>query len=69
MEHLGIVQTVDSEALGRPLALVGQPVALTRTPSRAQSAAPERGEHTHEVLAEFGYSAREIEDLRRREVL
>jgi crotonobetainyl-CoA:carnitine CoA-transferase CaiB-like acyl-CoA transferase len=31
-------------------------------------ATPDRGQHTGEVLAEFGYSAGEIEDLAKRGV-
>jgi formyl-CoA transferase len=31
--------------------------------------APSRGEHTDEVLAEFGYSAAQIADLRARKVV
>jgi formyl-CoA transferase len=64
VEHLGIAQTVTSAALG-PLTLVGQPVELSRTPSRLRVAPPECGEHSDEVLREFGYSAAEIEELRR----
>ena len=68
VRHLGVAQTVESARLG-PLALLAQPVALTRTPSRLRTAAPERGEHTDEVLRELGCSAEEIEDLRRRLVV
>jgi formyl-CoA transferase len=64
VEHLGIAQTVTSARLG-PLTLVGQPVELSRTPSRLRVAPPECGEHSDEVLREFGYSAAEIEELRR----
>jgi crotonobetainyl-CoA:carnitine CoA-transferase CaiB-like acyl-CoA transferase len=38
-------------------------------PEMAYRATPERGQHTSEVLAEFGYSAREIEELARRGVI
>ena len=41
-----------------------QPVSLSRTPSAIARHTPERGEHTDEVLAEFGFSADEIEELK-----
>ena len=34
---------------------MGQPVTLTRTPSTIARAAPKRGEHSEEILAEIGY--------------
>jgi formyl-CoA transferase len=44
--------------------LVAQPVALSRTPSRLAERPPEIGEHTDEVLQEFGLSAQDIAALR-----
>ena len=43
--------------------LVGQPVTLSRTPSRLAARPPELGEHTDAVLKEFGFSARDIAAL------
>jgi formyl-CoA transferase len=63
VQHLGMVQRIAKQD-GATLAVVGQPVALTRTPSRLAAAPPERGQHTEEVLAEFGFSAAEIAALR-----
>jgi crotonobetainyl-CoA:carnitine CoA-transferase CaiB-like acyl-CoA transferase len=65
VEHLGIAQSVASEALGRTIALVGQPVTLSDTPSAIRLAPPERGEHSEEILTEFGYGAGDIERFRR----
>jgi formyl-CoA transferase len=59
VRHLGIAQDVDSPALGS-IKLVGQPFTLSRTPSRLVSSAPEYGEHTDEILTEFGYSSEDI---------
>jgi crotonobetainyl-CoA:carnitine CoA-transferase CaiB-like acyl-CoA transferase len=64
VRHLGLAQPVDSAPLGR-ITLVAQPVTLSETPSRLCVAPPERGEHTAEVLHEFGYSADDIKELRR----
>ncbi len=55
VRHLGIAQQVSSRALGE-ITLVGQPFALSRTPSALVSGAPEYGEHTDEILAELGFS-------------
>jgi formyl-CoA transferase len=68
VRHLGIATPVDHPKLGR-LELVGQPVHLTRTPQHMRSAAPERGEHTDEVLAEIGYGPDTVADLRERRVI
>ncbi len=63
VRHLGIAQDVASPARG-PIKLVGQPFTLSRTPSRLLSSAPEYGEHTGAILAEFGYSSEDIARLR-----
>ncbi|MEA2981965.1 MAG: hypothetical protein QOF09_3788 [Alphaproteobacteria bacterium] len=63
VRHLGIAQDVESAKLG-PIKLVGQPFTLSRTPSRLVDSAPEYGEHTGEILAEFGYSSEDIARLR-----
>ena len=47
----------------RHIQLVGQPVVLSRTPSKMAARPPELGEQTDEVLAEFGFSAEEIATL------
>ena len=40
----------------RHIQLVGQPVTLSRTPSKMAARPPEFGEQTEEVLAEFGFA-------------
>jgi formyl-CoA transferase len=57
--HLGLVQAVQSKRLGE-LNLVGQPIHLSRTPSQLNSAPPERGEHSEEILLEMGFDQEEI---------
>ncbi len=64
VRHLGIAQRVTGKGKP-PLRLVGQPVSLSRTPSRLTAPPPKLGEHTDAVLKEFGFSAREIAALRK----
>ena len=44
--------------------VVGQPFVMSRTKSRIAAPPPEMGQHTNEVLKEFGFSAKEIAALR-----
>lgn len=63
VKHLGIAQDVPNEE-NRRIRLVGQPVTLSRTPSKMVARPPEFGEQTDEVLKEFGFEADEIAKLR-----
>ena len=68
VEHLGIAQPVTLQD-GRTVRMVGQPISLSRTPSRLAAPPPLIGEHTDEVLAEFGFTTEEIAALRRAKVV
>lgn len=63
VRHLGIAQDVPNDE-DRNIRLIGQPVTLSRTPSRMVARPPEFGEQTEEVLKEFGFGADEIAKLR-----
>ena len=67
VEHLGIA--TDVKKAGKTFQVVGQPVSLSRTPSKIAAPPPELGQHTEEVLQEFGFSAQEIATLRRSKVI
>ena len=64
VEHLGIARDVPSRALGN-IKLIGQPLSLSRTPTQMVTGAPDYGEQSDEILAEFGYSANEIDSFRK----
>ena len=68
VQHLGMAQHVPNDE-NRHIQLVGQPVTLSRTPSKMAARPPEFGEQTEEVLAEFGFAADEIAELRQRRVV
>ena len=68
VQQLGIARTVEHPRLGT-LRLVGQPVQLSRTDPALRSAAPDAGQHSAEILAELGYDAAAIEELRRTRVI
>lgn len=63
IQHLGMVHDVVSQHQGAQR-LVGQPVQLERTPSTIARAAPRRGEHTEEILAELGLKPEQLADLK-----
>jgi formyl-CoA transferase len=49
--------------------VVNQAVKLSRTPSRMMHPTPEKGEHTEEVLKEYGYDDKAIEGFRTRKIV
>jgi formyl-CoA transferase len=65
VQHLDMAKSIEAPALGRTITLVGQPVVLSDTPSSLSVPPPEAGQHTDEILAEFGYAAEDIAALRR----
>jgi crotonobetainyl-CoA:carnitine CoA-transferase CaiB-like acyl-CoA transferase len=64
VQHLGMAAPVPHATLG-DVHVVNQPVKLSRTPSRMVKPTPEKGEHTDEVLREYGFGEKDIEELRR----
>jgi crotonobetainyl-CoA:carnitine CoA-transferase CaiB-like acyl-CoA transferase len=68
VQHLGIVQSVTMKDKSK-MRLIGQPVRLSRTPSRLATRPPNLGEHTNAILKEFGFSARDIAALHKAKAL
>jgi crotonobetainyl-CoA:carnitine CoA-transferase CaiB-like acyl-CoA transferase len=64
VDHLGMAQSVKTKDKS-PLRMAGQPMSLSRTPSRLAAPPPALGEHTDAVLKEFGFNAKEIAALRK----
>lgn len=68
VRHLEPEGRIESPHVG-PLTLLRQPMTLSRTPSRLDRYPPALGEHTREVLAEFGFGEEEIAELTRQGIV
>jgi crotonobetainyl-CoA:carnitine CoA-transferase CaiB-like acyl-CoA transferase len=68
IRHLGMAQPVRSHERG-DTELVGQPVIMSRTPSRIRTPPPTMGEHTDAILKGLGYDEARIAELRRAAVI
>jgi crotonobetainyl-CoA:carnitine CoA-transferase CaiB-like acyl-CoA transferase len=62
-QSLGMVQKLGD------VPYLGQPVTLSRTPSQPYAHPPKQGEHTADVLREFGYRDADIADLRKKGIV
>jgi len=68
VQTLGMAKPLVHPQLGRQ-EVVGQGVNLSRTPAQMRRYAPDAGEHTREILEQFGYDAAAIDDLKKRGVV
>ncbi len=75
IEALRHPQTVAREMVvtvpqdGDPVETLGTPIKLSATPASVALGAPAQGQHTGEVLEEYGFSRDEIAELRRNEAV
>jgi formyl-CoA transferase len=63
VQHLEMIRRVSNPAIGE-FDIVGNCVHLSADPGEPYRPTPERGEHTDEVLGEFGYGTEAIGELR-----
>jgi formyl-CoA transferase len=63
VQHLGLARQLTHPKLG-PIQVLGVPTTLSRTPGAVCTPAPEKGEHSTEILREIGVSDEEIARLR-----
>ena len=63
-----MITTVEHPVKG-PLKMLGVPVKFTKTPGTPQNHAPFLGQHTEEILAELGYSEKEIREFETKGVI
>src|SRR5205085_9288259 len=68
VQHLGLAETVPHHALG-DLALLRNPVTMSRSERPLHRATPEAGEDTDDILTELGLSSADIAGLRQRAVI
>ena len=60
VQHLGIARDMMSSERG-PVQVVGQPIIMSNADPSIQRPPPGKGEHSREILAEYGYSEADIQ--------
>ncbi len=68
VQHLEMTRGVEHPKLGK-IGLVSQPIIMSRTPPRMDCAGPDHGEHSEEILREFGFGDDEIDRLRAKGII
>ena len=69
IQATGFLQPVDYPGTSKPAPLAQTPVKLSETPGEIRHRAPILGEHTDRIMAELGYGAAEIAELREKRVV
>ncbi len=68
VKHVGMEYSVEHPDLGK-FNILGQALNMSHHKPQTGMPTPKRGQHTDDVLAEFGFDAKEIADLRGREII
>ncbi|MEM1300889.1 MAG: CaiB/BaiF CoA-transferase family protein, partial [Pseudomonadota bacterium] len=68
VQHLGMAADIDTLPFGKTQ-MVAQPISMSRTNTSMAAHPPDRGEQTDEILADAGYDAPSIADMRKRNVV
>lgn len=68
VNHLGIARAMQSKQRG-DVKVVGQPIIMSGADPSIRRSPPDKGEHSAEILAEFGYSDAEIKALAEKGVI
>ncbi len=61
----GMLASIEHPGIERAVSVAGTPIKMTATPGGVRTRAPLLGEHTSQILADLGYSASEIETMKR----
>jgi crotonobetainyl-CoA:carnitine CoA-transferase CaiB-like acyl-CoA transferase len=69
VEAMGYLPRVDYPGAAKPVPIIETPFRLSATPGSIRHRAPLLGEHTDELLAELGYDAAAVADLRAKEIV
>ena len=66
--HREMIIEVDNKKAGKSKA-IGMPIKFSKSKTEKSKGAPNLGEHTREVMLNFGYKHEEIEDFYNRKVI
>ena len=62
VQHMGVVSSYEHPTAGH-VKVVGPAVRMTATPAEIRRPAPLIGQHSREILEEFGFSASEVDEF------
>jgi crotonobetainyl-CoA:carnitine CoA-transferase CaiB-like acyl-CoA transferase len=68
VQHLKMAADLHHPVRG-DIRVVAQPIGLSRTPASVVTPIPEPGEHTDEILTEYGFSRNDIQELRSKRIV